>query len=678
MSEPEDVLLDGAHLASGFVAALWQRRRAGPATLELVDIRTRLELLIAALFADPPGIVVAQAPARPTPMARWVRRIPRHMLEERALSSTDGFRLRLPSSLDATDGRDDAIALYRLLAIQQAYRAERGTPDLLPSIDDPLVRDLYWLAEAAVVDMRIARELPGWVGDLARARERTLLQRTVVSGLTPPERKVEALLREVLGGSLQSPQSPPPALEWAGERTVAPSESLAWAERFAEELRDPDARYRGIPAVPLWGVPEEPGSEPSERVSIPGGGPSEERQPAQKRVGSMSRRPKVREELEDEDDESSGMWAVQLDDPQEHVEDPMGLQRPTDRDDQADSDDLADSLSELPEARLVAVPGTPTELLVSPDPPDRRATWQDPEASGIGIAYPEWDWREEAYRPGYAVVRIGPAPEGEAEWSQAILKRRASEVRRIRHTFERLRPRRVRLGRQRDGPDLDLSAWVSAWTTARAGGPFDDRLYENVRPSRRALAISLLIDVSGSTDSWVAGTQRIIDVEKEALLLVCEGLDALGDRYNVLAFSGEGPRGVSVTTVKSFDDSDRSMVRRRIAALNPDQYTRLGAAIRHATTLLDQEAAEHRLLLVLSDGKPNDVDQYEGRYGIEDARQAVAEARLQGMHPYCLTIDRHAPAYLPRLFGPGGFAMLHDAARLPGVLVEVVQKLIRS
>lgn len=675
MSEPEDVLLDGAHLASGIAASLWNRRRTGPAILELTEVRTRLELLIAALFTDPPGIVAAQAPARPTPMARWVRRIPRHMVELRALPSTDGSRLRLPLSVDATNGRDEAVAFYRLLSVEQAQRAGRGTPDLLPSIDDQLVRDLYWLAEAAVVDVRVARQLPGWATDLDDARARALRERAEIARLTRTERAVERLLRDLLGSPALTPPDP---LRWALDDSASPARSLSWARNTADELRTPDVRYRGLPAVPLWGVAEAPGSESRARMSAPRGDPGEDTKPNPERVGAMSRRPRVREELENEDDDSSGMWAVQLDDPQEHVEDPMGLQRPTDRDEEADSDDLADSLSELPEARLVAVPGSPSELLVSPDPPDRRAAWQTPEAQGVGVLYPEWDWSQEAYRPRYAVVRIGPAPAGDPKWGEAVLAEHATEVRRIRRTFERLRPRRVRLRRQVDGPDLDLGAWVSAWATARAGGGFDDRLYESVRPHRRALAISLLIDVSGSTDSWVAGTRRIIDVAKEALLLVCEGLDALGDRYNVLAFSGEGPRGVSVTTVKSFDDTERSLVHRRIAALHPDRYTRLGAAIRHTTALLDQEAAEHRLLLVLSDGKPNDTDQYEGRYGIEDARQAVAEARLQGMHPFCLTIDRQAPAYLPRLFGPGGFGMLHDPVRLPGVLVEVVQRLIRT
>jgi nitric oxide reductase NorD protein len=146
----------------------------------------------------------------------------------------------------------------------------------------------------------------------------------------------------------------------------------------------------------------------------------------------------------------------------------------------------------------------------------------------------------------------------------------------------------------------------------------------------------------------------------------------------VLAFSGQGPSAVHVVTVKGFAETARGAAWPRIAALEPDGYTRAGAAIRHASALLGAERARHRLLLVISDGKPNDVDEYAGRYGIEDTRQAVAEARLQGLQAFCLTVDREAPAYLPRVFGPRGFAVLPRPERLPAVLVEMLRSLVAA
>ena len=395
------------------------------------------------------------------------------------------------------------------------------------------------------------------------------------------------------------------------------------------------------------------------------------------RSATLRHRPTARKPGDDEDDGRPGTWIVRLDEPMESVEDPMGLQRPADRDDAADADDLADSLSELPEARIVSTPALPREVLESDAGTVARAlTVAEACAAGAGIVYPEWDWRIGAYRARGAVVRPAIATAGAGHWVDLIMARHAALVRQVRRRFDGLRPRRVRLRHQPDGAEVDLSAYVTAFGDWRAGESGDDRLYVAERPGRRDLAIMLLIDVSASTDSWVGANLRIIDVEKEALIVLLEALDALGDRHAILSFSGHGPREVRVLTIKSFEEPASDVVRRRIAALDSDRYTRAGAAIRHATAVLAAQPARYRLLLMLSDGKPNDVDEYEGRYGIEDTRQAVAEARLQGLVPFCLTVDREAPAYLPSIFGRGGYVLLRRAEHLPAVLVEVVRKLL--
>lgn len=176
----------------------------------------------------------------------------------------------------------------------------------------------------------------------------------------------------------------------------------------------------------------------------------------------------------------------------------------------------------------------------------------------------------------------------------------------------------------------------------------------------------------------MTGDRRIIDVEKEALLVVCEALTALGDPYAVLAFASAGPSRVTVQVLKCFDDAaGSSEARRRIAGLEPDGYTRAGAAIRHATAGLARQAVRHRMLILLSDGRPNDMDQYEGRYGVEDTRMAVAEARFQSVHVFCLTVDREAPRYATRIFGRD-FAVLSRADRLPGVLTGLLRDLVKG
>lgn len=665
MSEPEDVILDGAHHATLFAQRLWRRRTAGrePETLRLVEVKGRVELFVGAAFGLPLILGPAEAPAAPNFFLRLGRRIPRHLVERRFLASTDGVRLRLPPELPALRSPDESLTKYRLLASESAARAARRTPEHLPA--DPLTRDLYLIREAAAIDRWLAGSLPGLLPVLRAAREEARKTRPSRPLLTAREAFVEAEILALLTAD--------PA---AGPDSDDPAASLAWAREMAARAGENAGPYRGLPAVEVWGLVAPPpaagriASVPSAEEDVPSG---------PLRVGQMRRRPKVRQAADDEDDQDPGIWMIQLDDPQEHVEDPMGLQRPTDRDDDADSGDLADSLSELPEARLVTSPGRPREVLASDDPPPPGVAEVARGGSGSkGLVYPEWDYRAGGYHEHGAMILERVPPVGDPAWAEAVLTRRAALLHEVRRRFERLRPRRRRFGRQPDGPEIDLAAYVASHADRRAGCPADDRLYQSVRPARRDVAIALLVDVSGSTDSWVSQNLRVIDVEKEALLVVCSALDALGDPYTILGFSGEGPERVSILPLKSFDERNGPAVHRRIAALEPERYTRMGAALRHATARLMTKPAEHRLLLLLSDGKPNDVDCYEGRYGVEDARQSVVEARLQGIHPFCVTVDRHAPSYMPRIFGAGGYAALHRPERLPDVLVDVLRRLVKA
>jgi nitric oxide reductase NorD protein len=664
VAEPEGLLVEGARRAAVVARELWWRARppAARATVPLAHVKRRLELFLAALFDDAPALLPADAPPAPTWLARVLGRAPRHLEARRPLAATDGVSVWLPRAIDATDAA--GVAAYRLWAVQQTARARRGTAAYVPR--DPLERDLYGLAEAAAVDAALARALPGLAPELRAARARALQERAASPALTGAEAAVERLVRGALAADVAEPPDGMP-------RAAGPPASLAWARSMAQALRG-RARYRGVAPVALWGelrrrpTADVPEAAVARDVADP-------RRPP--RAAPLRRTPRVRQRAADEDDASPGTWMVRADDPMESAEDPAGLQRPLDRDDEADAADLADSVSELPEARVVHTPGAPREILESEAVGVARArTPRGGEAAGAAIVYPEWDYRLSAYREAAVVVHTGEVVGGAATWVEAVMTRHAALVRGVRRRFETLRPQRVKLGRQPDGAELDVAAYVAAFADWRALKPADDRLYVAARRARRDLAIVLLVDVSASTDSWVAGSLRIIDVEKESLVVLLEALDAVGDRHAALAFSGEGPRGVRVATVKAFDERAGAVVRRRVAGLEPDGYTRVGAALRHASALLAGQMARHRLLLLLSDGKPNDVDAYDGRYGIEDTRQAVAEARLQGIVPFCLTVDRGAPAYMPSLFGPRGYTMLRRQELLPAVVVEVVRRLL--
>ena len=665
MAEPEDLILDGAYMASRLVRDVW-RRYVPPApdrALRLGDIRVRLELFLNALFESSIPVSAAELPA---PVS-WLARLAGRAGDARApaVPGTDGHRIFLPDELDAPDGIEASVQTHLLLAVEQALRLVRGSTSIALAIDRSDVRDWFAIADAAAVDDWIVHQATGLVPPLRDARQKALMERTGPLPRDDRERAVESAVRRFLASD------PHERLEDLPLFAIA-ADAHDWARRTAHgDYRS----YRSMAGVWYWG---------RARAVLPGiAGSSwhgEERQPERasaRRVADMRRRPRIREAAADEDDSGTGTWVIRPDEPQETVEDPFGLQRPADRANDVDPESLGDSLSELPEARVVRTPGLPKEILRSGDElPRTPRALAVAETRSSGVSYPEWDYRRASYRTPGAIVRETVPQLGDPNWAARVLTRHRRLVCRVRARFERLRPHRIRIGRQADGPELDVAEYVTAAADFRAGVVGEDRLYLDVRPGRRELSVALLVDVSASTDSWVSGHQRIVDVEKDALLVVCEALGALGDRYAIFAFAGESAEHVKIVPLKRFSDRSAAETGQRIAGLESDGYTRIGAAIRYATGALSTQLTDRRLLLVLSDGKPNDVDAYEGPYGVEDARQAVAEARMQDVAVFCLTVDREAPRYASRIFGRAGFTVLRRPDQLPEVLIDVLRRLI--
>lgn len=671
MAEAEDVITDVARHATIYARDLWRRNRplkAQRPAAELSALSQRLDLLIAAVFRRTFPLRVATPPARQSVLSTLMHRAqgPQPRI---AVPATDGASIWLPRAMEASSAEDGAER-YRMLALQQAARALRGSATAWATIGDPLAADCYLVLEAAAADYALSRELPGLRTPLNALRRHALAARPPLSAFSRQREPLENLLRDVLStdcGTL--PES------WPSLQT--PADSLAYAQRLAASMREgKDGKLRGVWLLPdLWTGQFRAGPAAAQYAS---GQHEQDETTKSPRSARLGRRPEVREPAPDEDDNKKpGAWMIQSSEPHEHAEDPMGLQRPTDRDESTAAEDFAESLSELSEARLVTTPGSPKEILISEDAPEARvkqATEVDAQAKGY--AYPEWDYRSASYRDPGARVFVSTPPHGDPAWIESTLAAHRAMLNAIRRQFEMLRAQRMRLRKQSEGEDIDLDAYIEAYADFRAGRPLSQQLYQTIRPARRDTAIALLIDVSGSTDGWVSGKRRVIDVEREALLLVCLALESLGEPYTVQAFSGDGPNYVTVKALKTFDEPYGADTALRIAGLEPERYTRAGAAIRHTTALLMQKPARHRLLLLLSDGKPNDVDEYEGRYGVEDMRQSVNEAKLQGISPFCLTIDRQGAAYLPQIFGAGYYAMLMKPESLPTVLLEWIRRLL--
>ena len=225
-----------------------------------------------------------------------------------------------------------------------------------------------------------------------------------------------------------------------------------------------------------------------------------------------------------------------------------------------------------------------------------------------------------------------------------------------------------------------VEARVRARVDLLASGEGTDRVWRQTRPERRDLAVSILLDVSRSTESAIPGHghdgRSVIDIEREALAALAWGLDACGDSFAIHAFSSLKRQRVFVQEVKGFAEPMAEAVEGRIAALTPGHYTRLGAAIRHMSALLTKESRKRRLLLVITDGKPNDLDHYEGRHGIEDSRMAVQEARRAGHAVFGITVDRDGKSWFPRLFGQGGFAVIAHPEKLTQALPQIYRQLV--
>lgn len=287
---------------------------------------------------------------------------------------------------------------------------------------------------------------------------------------------------------------------------------------------------------------------------------------------------------------------------------------------------------------------------------------------GPGIPVDEWDYRKHMLLPDHCRVQelIG-RHEGGIQLPEHLRKHAA----RLKQQFSALVPQRHWLKGQPDGSEPDIDACVRLYTDHLAarlsgGGAHDMKqdVYLAQQHRERDLSCLVLADLSLSTDAWVSHNQRVIDVIRDSLMLFSEALSATGDKFGLYGFSSQKREQVRFHRIKEFNAPYDAIARGRIAGLKPGFYTRIGAAVRHATKILEKQDSAMRVLLVLTDGKPHDIDYYEERYGIEDTRMALMEAKRKRTKPFCVTIDREGSHYLPHLFGVNGYTVLRRPEEL--------------
>lgn len=635
---------------------------------------------------------------------------------------TDIRSLFLPASLHELPVPEDNFSIYKVMATHMYGQMKHGSFDLrldrIPAVvarlrrryrrrpspekgglenflelfpNSRLAGDIFKVIEDYRVELAIRREFPGLAADLDRVGRIALVKRPQPASLSGPGLLVEGLLQGLMGGGIQGAAGklriainksqelvrgrigPRSGVEDSAGLTL---EIYFLAERYAgtghdglepvlhrgrlrpdlatETVLEAEARLKEMvrdAARELSGFEnQDPDAENRQDATLPfGSGRADELE----ETGRVGRR-------EQDNFGAGGEYLVVerrlLDPPDDLVNDVMKM---LDDLGEISSEKLKRSL-ELAGRRFKAkLPGVITEEQVEMTAAD---------TAGARL-YDEWDHGKGRYRRNWCALREQALTAGDGNFVKDTLKKYSGMVTLLRRQFELLKVDNRLLKRQKEGEEVDIDALVEAIADIRAGVTPSEQLYIKTDRRERNIAVAFLVDLSGSTAGWV------LDCEKEALVLMCEALQQLKDSYGIFGFSGNTRKQCDFYVVKDFGDSYGSEIKSRIGGMAAMDYTRMGPPIRHLTRIMEQVEARTRLMVILSDGKPEDYDEYRGKHGIEDTRRALIEARQKNIKAFCITIDEQAPAYISHMYGEAHYIILSDVAQLPARLPEIYRRL---
>jgi len=265
----------------------------------------------------------------------------------------------------------------------------------------------------------------------------------------------------------------------------------------------------------------------------------------------------------------------------------------------------------------------------------------------------EWDYKAGHYQPDWVTVYEGIHPSGDVAHIDALLDRHRALAKKLKRIVEFLKPQQhVRERYQEQGDELDLDVALRAMIDYRSGSSPDPRIHKSHRHDGRDIAVLLLVDLSQSINETPPGADSaILRLSQEVVALLAWAVDALGDRFAIARFASNTPHDVHYLHFKGFSDPWGEVPKARLAAMQGGLSTRMGAVLRHGGQYLARQKAEKRLLLLLSDGEPHDVDVADPRYLIKDTKKAVEELAGSGITSYCVTLDPNADEYVSQIFG---------------------------
>ena len=646
----------------------------------------------------------------------------------------NGEVVHLPESVDGLGSHDDCFDYYLMLAAHLAGRHEFGTYDIrladlagfedrgevglealsafIWSFPDPqLASALMRLCEAARVDAAIARRYRGLAPRISRVDRllveslpqmalSTLLIRAAFN-LPPTDLGAQSVfvdragryfapLRDFKAQVADSARQTSALYEWfqnlikAAEAASDPSEFADDAARARDEL----SQAFGKGAEGQTGLENEADgdlhdrNEPNQQVNLQtsgkrakaGGGVALSPEEIQRMLEQGAElKPS---ESEGSTDGGDGMYITQLSDKQ---------------------GGLKELREQLAEAGTMAGHG---HLVIGP-----RAGLQDSY-----YAYDEWDYVANDYRRNWCRLREMPMVGDEGDFFARTLERYAELIPLVRRHFQRIRPASYRLVRGlEDGEEIDLDRMVEARVSLHMGESPDTRLYKARKKEARDVATLFLLDMSASTDEpiqreprrfaeddstdddWLKAWQRrptnaerprrIIDVNKEALVIMAQALEEIGDSYAIMGFSGHGRDNVEFYVIKEFNTQLSDDVRSRVGAVEPKRSTRMGTAVRHVREKFKDVSSMSRHVILLSDGFPQDFDYGQDRrsntYGIQDTMVALKELELAGVLPFCITVDRTGHDYLREMCQSSRYLVIDDIAALPRELPKIYEQIVR-
>ncbi len=571
-----------------------------------------------------------------------------------------------------------------------------------------LARDLFNVAESYRVDARIRAAYPGIKRDMDAVYAAYGEERAELSTLTDPQAVVEALLLTVMGHEPDFNDVPPHAqtliadarasMEQLSDVSATVADTARCVAAIFAMIADNEAQART--EVPNPDLPEPPDladqqqQEPQPPPEVDMGDEGEanyeplqlpdfmtpvmeelvrppQDSPAQRQANTEERdTERPGEDQVDAEDADSAMATTQLE---------VGEASPDDvaqqSDSSTDSDDSGDAgsdrKSEEDEGGNATTPEQSAPAVAHTD-----AEGED-DLGEQTFMYDEWDYRIEDYRPAWCTLRETRSTRTQESFVAATFHEFGGIVSQIRRNFQLMRPERLRKMRyQTEGDDLDTDGLVEYVVEKRAKISPSGRVYIKRDKKDRDVATAFLVDMSSSTDRKIDGRKRIIDIEKEGLLLMCEALEAIRDDYAIYGFSGSGREDSQFYVVKELGEKYDDRVKGRIGGIYARQKTRMGPAIRHATRRLVAADAAVKLMILLTDGKPYDSDTYQdNKYAQEDTQVALREARREKIHLFCVTVDQEAADYLPHMYSDANFVIIDDIRTLPHKLPQLYRRL---